>query len=226
MKNLLILFTFLFLISCKKETKFLKIVLTKNDKTDTTSIQFSYLSLKNLDSIYYKIQDFNHFKSQDTIKIDGLPTGDYKLEYLDIIGNLITKTIHLENNAEIKIIQDSINAEKFESKTAIANLKKDSFYTVKMETHTCFAVHGYYKINRIDNLYYIESYGMKNRLISQIEFDQIKKFESELLAINEKEKLSTSGRLTFEIITDSTKIIRYNARYWDGWGKLWKNLNK
>jgi hypothetical protein len=222
----LIIFSLLFLISCKNETKTLNIVLTKNEKKDSASIRFNSLSISNSDSIYYKANNLDNFKFQDTIKIDKLPIGNYKLEYFDLLGNLITKKISLNKNIELKIVADSIDIRNFENKTAIINLKKDAFYTLKMKGGDVATYYGYYKINRIKDQYFIESYDIKKRLINQVEFNQIKKFESELLAINEKKYFSSTASKTFEIITDSTKIITDNTYNWNGWSNLFRNLKK
>lgn len=225
-KRLLIIFTSIFLISCKEETKKLNIVLTKNEKTDSTSNRFNSLSLAKSDSLFYKINNITNFKFQDTIVIDNLPIGEYKLEYVDIIGNLITKPINLKNTTEIKIVADSNDIKKFENKTPITNLKKNNYYTIKMKGGCVASFHGYYKINRIENNYYIETFNIKKKIITKSEFNAIKKFESELFTIDGKNICSSTGKMTFEIITDNTKIITDNTCNWNGWSNLYLNLNK
>jgi len=226
----ILVFSFFFFISCKKETKTLNIILSKNEKTDSTSFRFMSLTISNSDSIFYRVNNLDKFKFQDTIKFKQLPTGNYKLNYYDLLGNKITKDIFLNKNVEVKIITDSINIKKFKKKTAIENLKKNAFYTLKMKGGEVASYYGYYKINRIENNYFIESYSIKKRLIDLDEFNQIKKFESELLAINEKKYRRSLSCKTFEIIKDqdSTNTLKIidDTRNWNGWSNLFRNLNK
>ena len=222
----LIIFSLLFLISCKNETKTLNIVLTKNEKKDSASIRFNSLSISNSDSIYYKVNNLDNFKFQDTIKIDKLPIGNYKLEYFDLLGNQVTKKISLNENIELRIVADSISTEKFENQIPFTYLKNNDSYSVEMKGGCVASFHGNYKISRIENIYYFESISIKKRKLEQSEIVAIKKFESELLAINGKNVCISTGRKTFKINSDIPKVIVDNTCNWNGWSNLFSVLNK
>ena len=87
-----------FLFGCKQKLSSLHIVLSKSEKEDSTSISLNGLYLKNYDSTFYKLQRPNQINFQDTIKIDSVAHGTYTLEYIDIIGNKIFKTIKVKEN--------------------------------------------------------------------------------------------------------------------------------
>ncbi len=114
-----------FLFGCKQKLSSLHIVLSKSEKEDSTSISINGLYLKNYDSTFYKLQRPNQINFQDTIKIDSIPHGTYTLEYIDIIGNKIFKTIKVkENLKQIQILTDSIDTGKYENQIPFSNLKK------------------------------------------------------------------------------------------------------
>ena len=216
-----------FLFGCKQKLSSLHIVLSKSEKEDSTSIFLNGLYLKNYDSTFYKLQRPNQINFQDTIKIDSIPHGTYTLEYIDIIGNKIFKTIKVkENLKQIQILTDSIDTGKYENQIPFSNLKNNDNYSIEMKGGCVASFHGNYKISRIENIYYFESIGIKKRKLKQSEIDAVKKFESELLTINGRDICSSTGRKTFKINSDNPKQIIDNTCNWNGWSNLFSVLNK
>lgn len=225
MKKYFLIF-FIFSLSCKNDLNTLHIVLTKNEKKDSTDITFNSLKISNSDSIIYKINTLEKFKFRDTIKIDKLPKGNYTLEYYDIIGNLIQKKIKLNNFNELKITTDNIDINKNKNKTFIKSLKPNNSYTIKMKGGCVASYHGYYKIMRVNNDYFFESYGIKKRILNKKEIRNINKFEAELLTIKNKGFCAGTGRKTFTILTNTSMQIRDNTCNWNGWSNLFQSLNQ
>lgn len=222
---LFVLSIIILFISCKKETKTLNIILNKTEKVDSSSIRFQILKLYNSDSLFYDVNYRHQFNFRDTIIVDNLPIGTYTLEYNDIVGNLITKYIDLRTITEIKISTDSIDIEKFRNKIPLINLKNNSYYEVNMQGGCVASFYGFYKISRIQDKYYIETFNSKKRLLNPDEIKAIEKFEAELYAIDGKVLCSSTGKKTFEIITDDVKIISDNTCSWNGWTNLFSKLN-
>lgn len=226
-KTLSIILLITLFLGCKEKRSNLNIVFSKIEKEDSTSISLNGLFLKNSDSTLFKLQRPNKINFKDTIKIDSVPIGIYKLEYVDIIGNKISKSIKInENHNEIKILTDSINTEKFKNQIPFVNLKNNDSYSVEMKGGCVASFHGNYKISRTKNLYYFESIGIKKRKLNQSEIIALKKFESELLAINGKDICSSTGRKTFQIKGNISKEIIDNTCNWNGWSNLFTFLNK
>ena len=169
MKKYLVIFILtLILFSCKQKLSNIHIVLSKIAKEDSTSISLNGLYLKNSDSTLYKLQRPNQINFQDTIKIDSIPHGTYTLEYIDIIGNKIFKTIKVkENLKQIQILTDSIDTGKYENQIPFSNLKNNDNYSIEMKGGCVASFHGNYKISRIENIYYFESIGIKKRKLKQ-----------------------------------------------------------
>jgi len=226
-KTLSIIILMSFLFGCKQKLSSLHIVLSKSEKEDSTSISIKGLYLKNYDSTFYKLQRPNQINFQDTIKIDSIPHGTYTLEYIDIIGNKIFKTIKVkENLKQIQILTDSIDTGKYENQIPFSNLKNNDNYSIEMKGGCVASFHGNYKICRIENIYYFETIGIKKRKLKQSEIDAVKKFESELLTINGKDICLSTGRRTFKINSDNPKQIIDNTCNWNGWSNLFSVLNK
>ena len=149
------------------------------------------------------------------------------MEYIDIIGNKIFKTIKVkENLKQIQILTDSIDTGKYENQIPFSNLKNNDNYSIEMKGGCVASFHGNYKISRIENIYYFESIGIKKRKLKQSEIDAVKKFESELLTINGRDICSSTGRKTFKINSDNPKQIIDNTCNWNGWSNLFSVLNK
>ena len=227
MKKYLVIFILtLILFSCKQKLSNIHIVLSKIAKEDSTSISLNGLYLKNSDSTFYKLQRPNKINFRDTIKIESIPYGIYTLEYIDIIGNKILKTIEINKNLKkIQIFTDSINTEKFTHLIPFVNLKNNNSYSVEMNGGCVASFHGSYKISRVDNIYYFESISIEKRILEELEINAIKKFESELLAINGKDLCFSTGRMTFNIISHDPKQIVDNTCNWNGWSNLFLFLN-
>jgi hypothetical protein len=225
-KILLIIFIFQ-LISCKKQVGSIDVIVAKSEITDSTSSRLFGLSLKNSDSTFYKFKGLNSFKFQDTIKIDSIPVGEYELEYLDIIGNKVSKSIEVKRGKPnvFKILTDSIDSRKFENEIPFSNLNDNSFYTVEKNGGCVVSLYGFYKISRIGSIYYIESSNLEKKKLSQKDIIAIIKFESELFAINGKEICSSTGRNIFTITTDKVVSITDDTCNWNGWSNLFFKLN-
>jgi hypothetical protein len=226
-KTLYIILLITSLLGCKEKRSNLSIVFSKIEKEDSTSISLNGLFLKNSDSTFFKLQRPNQINFKDTIEIDSVPLGDYKLEYIDIVGNKILKSIKInENHNEIKILTDSINTEKFKNQIPFINLKNNDYYSVEMKGGCVASFHGNYKVSLTNNIYYFESIGIKKRILNQSEIIAIKKFESELLAIQGKDICLSTGRKTFQIKGKVSKKIIDNTCNWNGWSNLFSYLNK
>lgn len=225
--SIILLLTIFILFGCKEKNSNLTIVLSKIEKNDSTSIIFNRLYLKKSDSIFFKLERPTKYNFKDTIKIKKIPIGTYTLEYTDIIGNEIVKTVNISKRPkQIYILTDSICSEKFKSIIPYNNLKSNNSYTVEMKGGCIASYYGYYTIFRIKNTYYFESNGTGKKILKQSEIDAIKKFESELISVNEKNICLSTDRKTFKIISSFPKEIVDNTCNWNGWSNLFSTLNK
>lgn len=226
-KKLAIILIFSIFFGCKEKFTNVSIILSRTEKNDSTQISLNKLYLSNLDTTILKLQKPNRFNFKDTIKIEKVPIGTYSLEYIDILGNKILKNIKItENPCKLNILTDSINTEKVKTKIPFVNLKNNQSYSIEMKGGSVSSYSGYYKICRIENTYYFESFLIRKRILENSEIEAIKKFESELLSIDGKYVCSNTGKNTYTINNGTIKAIEDNTCNWNGWSNLFSNLKK
>jgi hypothetical protein len=219
----IIFFTF----GCNKQRGNLKIVFERKEKLAPLSFRVNGLILKNMDSIFFEHdKTFLSYTSKDTFRVEKLPFGNYKLQYVNILGELITRDLDFKkHNSVLLITVDSINIEKYQNSIPINNLKNNENYSVDMVGGCVAGFYGYYSISKKNNQYHFKSADFEINELDSIELSYLKQFESELFAINKKDICESSGRTEFKIVKNDneTKIID-NTCNWNGWGNLFLKL--
>ena len=228
MKNtILVLFTVLLLVSCKKSANKLDIILSKSDFVDSAYINIDFLCVQSEDSVFFKAIGHKRFKFRDTISLSDLPNGDYELAYNDMIGERIKKKFSLKGSEQkiVKIVFDSIGSDKFYSKIPFNNLKNAESYTIEGDGGCVGTMHYQYKIEKNNDGYYLERLRVPKRLLKPEEVKAVQKFESELLAIENKDLCMSTGRFTYKIISKGTEhTITDNTCNWNGLENLMHRL--
>lgn len=226
MKLLKIFLILLFLNGCQKQSNNLYITLSRSEFSGKVNAKLFRLEIKGSDSLVYKNKIPLNFSSDDTLKLTGLADGNYKIQYDDILGDTKIKTITLNGNTQrlVQIVPDIISTKKFNN-TPIFTLKNGEHYTVEMSGGCIASLYGYYKISKHNDKLYLDNFNIKKRVLSTIEVQAIQKFERELLAIQNAKICSSTGAMTFKIITyDLEKTIRDDTCMWNGWENLMSKL--
>jgi hypothetical protein len=230
MKNtILVLFTVLLLVGCKKSANRFDIILSKSDAADSAYINIDFLSVSNKGSIIYKAETHQRFDFLDTVSLNNLPDGDYELVYNDMIGDRIERKISLKNNESkaVKIVFDSISLDRFYTKIPFNHLKDNESYTIEGKGGCMATMYCHYTIEKHKQVYYFESVNIPKRLLKPEEIKAVKRFESELLAIQGKDICSSTGRMTYTILQDEKKTrIVDNTCNWNGFENLMRKVDK
>lgn len=230
MKNtILILFILVLFVGCNKPSNKLTIVFSKTNPVDSVSTWIRFLQLKNQDSVVYKAFPLLRMSSGDTLKIDSLYNGDYILEFNNLIGERVRKNVSLNNNElkAVKIVFDSIPLDKFYSKIPFNHLKDNESYTIEGKGGCVATMYCHYIIEKQKGNYYFKSTNISNRLLKSEEIKAIKKFESELFAIEGRDVCFGTGRMTYKVVKNGTEThsITDNTCNWSGWSNMMFKLN-
>lgn len=230
MKNtILILSSVLVLVGCKKSSSRLDIIISKRDVTDSAYINVDYLSIRNKDSVIYKTRTHQRFDFLDTISLNNLPDGEYELVYNNLIGEKVKRKVLLKNNEleTVKIIFDSILSDKFYAKIPFNHLKDNESYTIEGKGGCGATMYCHYTIEKQKKSYYFKNENISNRLLKSEEIKAIKRFESELLAIENRNVCMSTGRMTYKITQNNLEhSIVDNTCNWNGWSNLMSKLFK
>lgn len=230
MKNtILVLFTVSLLVGCKKPASRLDIILSKSDAADSAYINIDFLTVRNKDSVVFKAKGHERFNSPDTLRFSNLPDGEYELAYSDMIGDRIKRKISLKNSESkaVKIVFDSISLDKFYPKIPFNHLKDNESYRLEGKGGCVATMYCGYTIEKQKGNYYFKNVNISKKLLKSEEIKAIKRFESELLAIENKDICMSTGRMTYKIIQNNVEhSIVDNTCNWNGWSNLMSKLSK
>ncbi|MUV04248.1 hypothetical protein GN157_11055 [Flavobacterium rakeshii] len=194
----------LLLTGCKKNNNNLNVVIKSVNPYYEGKVDLFFIELKTNanDSLYYFAKfPMAEFNASDTIKFTDLPNEKYKLKYLGLLGDTISKSFSLSNNLTktISVVYDSINTEAYRHKTPISRLKSKDLYTIVAKGGCVASMTSSYTITRENNDYYwIEDDSTKVVLTEKMK-TIIQDFEAELLTIKGKGSFSSTGAMTYYI---------------------------
>jgi hypothetical protein len=223
------IFLLLFLIlnlSCRKNNGNLNVVFEKNEILDSIPFRINGLKIQKKDSVFFIHKNtFLSYNLQDTFKIENLELGLYKLEYIDIIGNKISKEINIKDDITFKIIIDSIDSSSNFNKTPLMNLKNNETYKIEMKGGCVATMYSFYVVEKLNDEYFFEAINFNKTKLDTLDLSYVNKFESELLTINNKDICMSTGRMTYKIIKDGKELeIFDNTCNWNGWGNMFKKI--
>lgn len=224
--KILLLFFIILNLSCRKNSGNLNIVFEKNEILDSLPFTINGLELKKRDSLYFKHKNtFLNYSLHDTFKIENLDYGLYELQYIDIIGNKISRKININDKVTHKIQIDSIDSSSKLNKTPLMNLKNNESYKIETSGGCVASMYSFYVVEKVNNEYFFESIKIKKTKLDTLDLSYLNKFESELLTINGKNICLSTGRMTYKIIKNGNELVIVdNTCNWNGWGNLFLKM--
>lgn len=232
MKQFLIILSFLFLAilyGCSKPSNKLTVTFARVNPDDSSYFRFSHFKVRNDDTLIFKNKGLASYDAASIVVIDSLPDGNYYLEYTDLFGKAITKSVRVSNQHKIlKIITDSVDVSGYYNKTPIQLLKDDESYTINGQGGCVTTMYTSYTVRKLDDKYYLDVPRKKGHKLSQAGFEAIRQFEAELLAIEGFELCQSTGAFTYTVEKNSKvlKTIKDRACNWNGLRKMFFTLNK
>ena len=222
-KNFFLFSLLFFCLSCKHETNKLDVTVSRVDSANIELTRIYDMEIRNADSIFY-YKSYRYFYKGDTLQIGSLPSGEYEISYLEILGKRKTRNFNFKNlDAQIiNIVFDSIDTRMFRKKAPIYNIKNGETYRVERRGGGGM---GYYTLTKENDILYFEApYRKPNQLMAE-QINAINKFEAELLAIKNVDVCSSTGRMHYKIISQEDTInITDNACNWYGWETLMRQI--
>lgn len=232
MRQILIVFSFLFLAmlyGCSKSSNKLTITFARVNPDDSSYFRFSHFKVRNDDSLIFQKSGLASYCRGSIVDFDSLPDGNYYLDYTDLFGKAITKSIRLSNqNKTLKIITDSVHVSDYYNKTPIQLLKDDESYTINGQGGCVATLYTTYTVRKLINQYYLDTPRTKEHKLSQAGIDAIRQFEAELLAIERYELCQSTGSFTYKIVKNGQVLKSIDDRTcnWHGLQKMFFTLNK
>jgi len=181
------------------------------------------MEIRNADSIFY-YKSYRYFYRGDTLQLDSLPSGEYEISYLDILGKRKTRNFNFKNSGAqiINIVFDSIDTRMFRKKAPIYNIKNGETYRVERRGGGGM---GHYKLTKENNILYFEAPYRKRNQLTPEQIKTVNKFEAELLAIKNVDVCRSTGRMHYKIISQEDTInITDNTCNWYGWEILMRQI--
>ncbi len=226
---LLLLYCSITLIGCKKSYNKIDITFIKSESNDSIPIKYCLFKLSDKDTALFNKYILEQIIVNKHYVFDSLPDGKYVLEYSNLTQDTLTKVINLKNNLvyETRILYDSLPLEKYYNETPIHNLKEGEKYTFFRWGGSIARMESFYDVTKLDHKYYLNTYSDTMKLLNHNDIIAIKKFEAELLALNNKGFCRSSDQMTNTLSKgNQTDTIREMTCNWYGYESLMRKIYK